>query len=72
MSKVPEALREPWEEFRTKVEVRLRQGAEEYGNISLRAPPAALAWEVEEELLDVMGWGFLLWLRMRRVAEAVK
>lgn len=72
MSNVPEEMREQWNEFVFRVECRLRRGAEEYGDASLKAPPAALAREVEEELLDVMGWGFMLWLRMRAIAERVK
>lgn len=71
MTKVPDSLREPWREFLGKVESRLQQGYEEYGDSSLRAPPAALAGEIEEELLDVMGWGFMLWLRMRSLAARV-
>jgi len=49
------------------VGVRLAAGARAYGGRSLLAAPHALAGEVEQELLDVVGWGFLLWLRMRRL-----
>lgn len=67
-----DSIRESWAEFVARVEKRLEAGAKEYGDASLRAPPAKLAGEVEEELLDVMGWGFLLWRRMRVIAERVE
>lgn len=71
MSEVPVSLREPWAKFIARVEARLEAGAKEYGDGSLRAAPAKLAGEIEEELLDVMGWGFLLWLRMRGLSKKV-
>lgn len=63
--KVPDNLAAPWREFLAKVERRLDEGYRSYGDASLRAAPAVLAGEVEQELLDVMGWGFLLWLRLK-------
>lgn len=69
---LPENLKGPWEDFLSRVEHRLEAGAREYGDASLRAPPGALCREVEEELLDVVGWGFLLWLRMRGIAERME
>lgn len=68
---VPDVLRTAWPAFLAKVERRLEKGAVEYGDASLRAPPAELAREIEEELLDVVGWGFLLWVRMRGIAARV-
>ena len=50
-----------------RVGARLAAGAKAYGNTSLRVSPLSLAGEVEEELLDVAGWGFLLWLRLRHL-----
>lgn len=66
---VPEGMETQWREFLGCVEKRLEAGAREYGDASLRAPLKALASEVEEELLDVMGWGFLLWVRMQGIRE---
>jgi hypothetical protein len=63
--KVPPKLRRDWRTFTRAVESRLEAGAREYGDASLRAAPARLAGEIDEELLDVMGWGFLLWRRVR-------
>jgi hypothetical protein len=67
LTSVPAHLRQPWEAFCRGVGERLVRGANAYGNASLRATPRALAGEIEQELLDVMGWGFLLWLRLRNL-----
>jgi hypothetical protein len=65
-------LREDWLEFVSLVEQRLEQGAVEYGDETLRRPALEVLDEVEEELLDVMGWSFFAWLRIRRLKEKVK
>lgn len=66
---IPEGMEAQWREFVGRVEKRLEQGAKEYGDASLKAPPKALAGEIEEEILDIVGWGFLLWLRMKTVKD---
>ena len=65
-------LREDWLEFVSLVEHRLEQGAVEYGDETLHRPALEVLDEVEEELLDVMGWSFFAWLRIRRLKEKVK
>ena len=65
-------LREDWLEFVSLVEHRLEQGAVEYGDSTLRRPVLEVLDEVEEELLDVMGWSFFAWLRIRRLKARVK
>jgi hypothetical protein len=64
-SAVPANVRAPWRAFIEAVEARLAAGARAYGDASLRRLPVDLAAEVEQELLDVAGWGFLLWVRIR-------
>lgn len=66
---VPANIRSDWNTFTAGVESRLAAGARAYGDRSLSAPPAALAGEVEEELLDVCGWAFVLWLRLRALGS---
>jgi hypothetical protein len=61
----PTNVAQRWREFTAAVGDRLAKGQRAYGDASLRARPAVLARELEEELLDVAGWGFLLWLRVR-------
>ena len=50
--------------FMHKVMKRLEKGEREYGNRSFRKPTRKLVKEVEEELLDVLGWAFIIWGRM--------
>ncbi|HUT54380.1 MAG TPA: hypothetical protein VM658_13405 [bacterium] len=65
-------LRDDWLEFVSLVEHRLEQGAVEYGDSTMRRPALEVLDEVEQELLDVMGWSFFAWLRIRRLKEKVK
>ena len=51
--------------FAAAVECRLQQGAKIYGDRSFTLPPDVLADEIEEELLDVCAWSFILWCRLR-------
>jgi hypothetical protein len=59
------AIAELWPEFVETVRGRLEVGTQAYGDASFEAPPGTLAGEIEQELLDVVGWGFVLWRRMR-------
>ena len=65
----------PWERdydrFMGGVRVRLRQGEQEYQDRSFSADPADLLSEIEQELLDVCGWSFLLWTRLQKVRAAM-
>jgi hypothetical protein len=65
-------LRDDWLEFVSLVEHRLEQGAVEYGDSTMRRPALEVLDEVEQELLDVMGWSFFAWLRIRRLKAKVK
>ncbi len=51
--------------FAAAVEARLQQGAVTYRNASFHRDPADLAGEIEQELLDVCAWSFILWCRVR-------
>jgi hypothetical protein len=61
----PANIRADWARFTAAVGARLATGQRVYGDASLAAVPAALASELENELLDIAGWGFLLWVRLR-------
>jgi len=64
--------REPlvtWPAFVGAVETRLQQGRTVYADRSFDAAPAALASEIEQELLDVCAWSFILWTRLRALRE---
>ncbi len=48
---------------------RLDHGAREYGQRSFQREPADLAGELEQEALDIAGWGYILWCRIRALKE---
>jgi hypothetical protein len=62
-----EAIERLWEPFTDAVRQRLVKGANEYGDTSLDLSGSALLEEVGQELLDVCGWSFILWLRIREL-----
>jgi hypothetical protein len=68
MSTAPSPL-DAWPEFMAAIQQRLKKGAVEYGDASLSRPPSELAEEIEEELLDVCGWAFFLWLKIRKIEK---
>jgi len=53
--------------FMAAVQARLRLGAQAYGNKSFSLPPLALLKEIQDELLDVCGWAYILHSRLERV-----
>ena len=56
---------ENWPEFTVALRGRLEAGRRTYGDASFLREPAELTQEIEQELLDVVGWAFVLWCRMR-------
>ena len=54
-----------WPSFMDAVGARLEAGRTTYGDRSFTLPPERLAGEVEEELMDVAAWAFILWNRVR-------
>ena len=57
--------------FTARLRARLEAGAREYGDTSFSRPAAELIDEIQQELEDVAGWGFLLWVRLDRLREHV-
>ena len=51
--------------------VDMERGEIEYGSKSFSADPVKLAEEIQEELLDVSNWAFILWCRMREIQRRV-
>ncbi len=58
--------------FAAAVEARLQQGARLYADRSFALPPEILAGEIEQELLDVCAWSFILWCRVRALRRALE
>lgn len=56
-------------EFTAALHGRVSRGRDTYGDSSFHRPFADVLEEIEEELLDVAGWGFVLWCRVRALRE---
>ena len=54
------------------VKTRLIMGAKSYGDVSFRRGPIELIDEVDQEVLDIIGWGFILHHRLMRIKKATK
>ena len=59
-------------EFLDRVAVRLEKGATEYGNANLELPTPGTAKEILEEVLDLAGWAYVLWVQMTRRLERLE
>jgi hypothetical protein len=54
-------------EFTQAVQRRLDAGRGSYGDRSFERPPAALLDELQQEALDLAGWGYVLFERIERL-----
>ena len=50
--------------FVREVRQRLEAGRASYGDRSFARPHAELVAELQQEALDLAGWGFVLWCRL--------
>jgi len=57
-----------WPEFLSEIEKRLDAGHREYGDGSFDRPTDDLVAELMEEALDLPGWAFVLWVRLRELS----
>ena len=60
-----------FDEYVSRLEQRLRVGEQEYGNRSFQLAPEATLDEIEQELLDISGWGYVAWRRLRALRAAL-
>jgi hypothetical protein len=51
---------------------RLDVGEEEYGDRSFSNDPLLLACEIQQELLDVANWAFIMHNRIENLARAIR
>lgn len=63
---------EKFEDFAGLVQARLSAGAKEYGDRSFSRQPLELMDEIQEELLDICGWSFVLFTRLQKVRDALQ
>lgn len=57
------------EEYFKRVSNRLTKAEKIHGDAARDFSLTRLVDEVEEELLDVLGWGFFAWLRLQQMKE---
>jgi hypothetical protein len=60
-----------WPAFAEAVRARLEAGRAAYGDKSFERPPAELVGELQQEALDLAGWGFVLWCRLEAMRAAM-
>jgi len=58
-----------FDSFAARVRERLEAGRDAYGDRSFERPSSELLGELQQEALDLAGWGFVLWARLRRFEE---
>ncbi|HLV22998.1 MAG TPA: hypothetical protein VKZ49_19045 [Polyangiaceae bacterium] len=66
------AWRPLWPVFRRAVRRRLERGARDYGDRSFARPLPTIADEIEQELLDVAGWAFVAYCRVRALRDRMQ
>ncbi len=60
-----------WPAFESAVRTRLDAGRLAYGDKSFSAEPATLVAELQQEALDLAGWGYVLWCRLEAMRLAL-
>lgn len=58
-----------WNAFMQRIHDRCDKGEKEYGDKSFSADPLTLVREIQDEIADIAGWGFILHARLERIAE---
>ena len=64
-------LPKDYHEYVIECRSRLMAGAEEYGQVSFSKDPVTLVKEIQEELMDVTNWAFILWSRLQAIKESI-
>lgn len=57
--------------FVALLRARLKVGAQQYGDRSFQRPLVEVLGEIEQELVDIAGWGLIAWVRLQRLRTAV-
>jgi hypothetical protein len=72
LNPLSDAALQLWPEFILSVPSQLEAGKQTYGDQSFQMQTAELSGEVEEELLDVTGWAFVLCVRMKSIRNRIE
>jgi hypothetical protein len=63
--------RSSFAEFGARVAARLEKGREVYGDRSFSRPPGELVAEIEQEILDICAWSYILFSRLHDLEHQV-
>jgi hypothetical protein len=66
-----EALKQ-FPQFVASIQARLETGKHEYGDSSFYKHPTLIIGSIQEELLDVCGWAFILYYQLLNIKEQLK
>lgn len=61
-----------YQEYFQQLYDKLKKGQQEYGNISFSRPGLSLIVEIQEECIDIAGWGYILWKKLENLKEKAK
>ena len=67
-----DAIERLYPKFSAEVVGRLKAGAKDYGDRSFTETPEKLLHEMQQEAMDITGWGFILWCRLEALVEALE
>lgn len=56
-----------WTKYFEELDRRLERGAKIYGDESFDKSQKQLLGEIQEEILDIAGWSFILWEKLERM-----
>lgn len=56
-------------EFTSALNEKMEKGFKEYGDRSFSRPPIELLDEIEQEAMDIVGWGYILWCRLEELKK---
>jgi len=66
------AIKTDFPQFVALIKKRLKAGADAYGDQSFSRNPLELAEEIQQEILDIAGWGWILYHRLQQVKKALR
>ena len=65
------AIKEDFPGYCERIKARLEVGAQSYGDASFTRTPLELLEEIEQEILDIAGWSFILCHRVQKMKESL-
>ena len=60
-----------WDEYSDTVRNKLIKSYAEYGDATIKMPLGRLSAELQDECIDLSGWGMFYWNRIRQIEEKI-